>query len=422
MPLDAIFVAQEEQQLDPDTNRSIADFDRGLSLKGSNQSAVRDHNEKLILTLLRSAGPKPKAEVARLVGVSTQTASVIMRSLEKRGLIERCAPVRGKVGQPSVPMQLARDGALFFGLKVGRRSSDMVLIDFLGKPIGQKHLTYRYPEPNETLLFAKEVANELSANLEPRQLKKIAGLGLSMPGYLWEWASIIGEPPEKMSAWRDRDIRAEIQELCDYPVYLQNDASCACGAELVFGDHKYSSEMLYFYVGYFVGGGIVLNGSLFTGPTGNAGALAPIRLPSTASGARQLIDVASLSVLEKSVLSSGGNAEHLWDRSMNWNVDPDILNAWIDAAAEGLAYAIVSACAIIDFELVVIDGWLPSSVRAALVEACRRKRAGLDLSGLVQPEIWEGTIGPDARALGAASLPITRQFMTSTSEVAYRFN
>ena len=70
-----------------------------------------------------SGAAAKSAEVARLVGVSTQTASVIMRSLEKRGLIERCAPVRGKVGQPSVPMQLARDGALFFGLKVGRRTN-----------------------------------------------------------------------------------------------------------------------------------------------------------------------------------------------------------------------------------------------------------------------------------------------------------
>ena len=126
-------------------------------------------------------------------------------------------------------------------------------------------------------------------------------------------------------------------------------------------------------------------------------------------------------MLEKSILKAGGSAEHMWDRSMNWNVDPDVLNTWIAAAAEGLAYAIVSACAVIDFELVVIDGWLPNPVRAALVEACRRKRSSLDLSGLVQPEIWEGTIGPHARVMGAASLPISRQFMTSTSEVAYSF-
>ena len=64
--------------------------------------------------MLRSTGPKPKAEVARLLGLSPQTASVIMRNLEERGFIERCAPVRGKVGQPSIPMRLARNGALFF--------------------------------------------------------------------------------------------------------------------------------------------------------------------------------------------------------------------------------------------------------------------------------------------------------------------
>ena len=78
-----------------------------MNLLGSNQSVMRDHNERLILTVLRSAGPKPKAEVARLLGLSPQTASVIMRNLEERGFIERCAPVRGKVGQPSIHMRLA---------------------------------------------------------------------------------------------------------------------------------------------------------------------------------------------------------------------------------------------------------------------------------------------------------------------------
>ena len=354
-----------------------------------------------------------KAEIARATGLSAQSASVIMRRLEGEGFIERCAPVRGKVGQPSIPMKLAADGALFFGLKVGRRSADMVLVDFLGHVIQQVHQTYRYPEPDGILRFASDVAEEFTSSLSPRQRGNIAGLGVSIPGYLWEWAQIIGEPPEKMAAWRDRDFRAEIERQFDLPVFLQNDASCACGAELVFGKHDRPSEMLYFYLGYFVGGGIVLNGALYTGPTGNAGALAPIRVPSSSHGAQLLIDVASLSVLEKSIQNSGASSDEIWDRSMDWDVDPNLLQEWIEGAADGLAHAILSAFSVIDFQLVVIDGWLPKSIRHTLVEACQSKMATLDRSGLVDPDIREGTIGPHARALGAASLPLSRRFMIS---------
>ena len=94
-------------------------------LRGSNQSGVRAHNERLVLSILRGRGPTAKAEIARLTGLSAQTVSVITRGLEGEGLIERGAPVRGKVGQPSIPMRLSQSGAFFFGVKVGRRSADV---------------------------------------------------------------------------------------------------------------------------------------------------------------------------------------------------------------------------------------------------------------------------------------------------------
>ena len=44
----------------------------------------------------------------------------------------RGEPIRGRVGQPSVPLSINPEGAFFLGLKVGRRSADLVLVDFLG--------------------------------------------------------------------------------------------------------------------------------------------------------------------------------------------------------------------------------------------------------------------------------------------------
>ncbi|MDI3336862.1 ROK family transcriptional regulator [Defluviimonas aestuarii] len=385
--------------------------------RGSNQAGLRVHNERLILSLLRSLGPTAKAEIARLTGLSAQTASVIMRKLEKEGLIKRCAPVRGKVGQPSIPMQLAPDGALFFGLKIGRRSADLVLVDFLGHSISRKHQIHDYPEPDSTIQFVRTAVAQLTDQLTARQRRNIAGLGIAIPGHLWEWGKLVGDPDERMSAWRDRDIRSEIDDLFDFPVYLQNDASCACGAELVFGPQDYPNYFLYFYVGYFIGGGVVVDGSLLTGPTGNAGALAPLPIPSKSMSNRQLIDVASLSVLEKMIAVNGGDANVLWENSNAWNVDHGILDAWLVQAADGLAYAIVASCAVIDFELIVFDGWLPEQVRHDLVELIKRKLPEFDMTGLTLPELREGSIGPDARSLGAASLPLSQRFLISPRSI-----
>ena len=72
---------------------------------GSNQVRVRAYNERLVLSLVRMHGEMSKADITRASGLSAQTVSVIMRSLEKDGLLLRGEPIRGRVGQPSVPMR-----------------------------------------------------------------------------------------------------------------------------------------------------------------------------------------------------------------------------------------------------------------------------------------------------------------------------
>ena len=133
--------------------------------------------------------------------------------------------------------------------------------------------SYRYPAPRETVAFVASGIADMRKTLAAAQDRRIAGLGIAVPFELWSWADAAGAPREIMEEWRHLDIKAEIKALCDFPVYLQNDATSACGAELVFGKTSGLRDFLYFYIGAFAGGGIVLDGRLYGGPTGNAGAL-----------------------------------------------------------------------------------------------------------------------------------------------------
>lgn len=379
--------------------------------RGTNQSGMRDHNERLVLSLVRLHGSLPKSDIARMTGLSAQTVSVIMRELERDGLLLKLAPQRGKIGQPSVPMSLNPDGAFFIGLKIGRRSSDLVLIDFLGTVRASLQLSYRYPVPRETVEFVRSGMQELRNSLSASQQKRIAGLGIAMPFELWSWADTAGAPREIMDEWRHRDIRGEIQLLCDFPVHIQNDATSACGAELVFGQTGALRDFVYFYIGAFAGGGIVLDSRLYSGPTGNAGALGSMLIPARGNKPTQLIDIASIAVLEKRLNANGVDAPHLWTTPQEWGDLGPTVDEWILDAANALAHAIAASTAVIDFEAAVIDGWMPASVRARLVEAVRHAMAGIDAEGIFIPPIHQGTVGVQARALGAASLPLSERFL-----------
>ncbi|WP_089278702.1 ROK family transcriptional regulator [Antarctobacter heliothermus] len=381
------------------------------SVRGSNQSGVRAHNERLVLSLVRQFGPLPKAEIARLTGLSAQTVSVIMRALEKEGLLQKGEPVRGKVGQPSVPMSLAREGAFFLGLKVGRRSLDLLLTDFHGHVEGRVHLPHRYPTPDGAVTFANGAIAQLLGQLSPEHRDRVAGLGISIPFRLWDWAKPLGLPTTEMEAWRDRKIADELAENWAFPVYLRNDGSAACGAELVFGDQSKPRDFLYFFVGFFVGGGLVIDNTVFTGHSGNAAAVASIPIGIKGTKVSQLVDVASIYTLERLVTDAGGDSGMIWDNPTQWDLPDGVLDAWMSRAADGLAYAILSASCLIDFQSVVIDGWLPDPVRAALVARTARRLNEIKVPGIEVPDLRQGSIGRDARALGAASLPLSDKFL-----------
>jgi len=382
-----------------------------MAMRGTNQSGMRAWNERLVLTLVRTHKALSKAEISRQTGLSAQTVSVIMRALEQDGLLQRGEPVRGRVGQPSVPMSLASDGAFFLGLKIGRRSCELALLDFHGVVRGRRVRRHMWPTPASVLDFALLASSELIESLAIDLQARVAGLGIATPFRMWDWAADIGAPEEEITAWRDCDIRSDLDHALPFPVLLQNDANAACGAELVFGSAQLPTDFVYFYVGFFIGGGIVLNGALFTGRNGNAGALGsmPVHAP---DGTRvQLIDLASISVLERALIDRGESAEPLWSDPLNWALDADVLDTWLETAAEAIAQATVASLSVMDFDAAVIDGWMPPSVRSQLVIRTKAALARLDIAGLEPPALIEGTLGPDARTLGAAALPLTDRYM-----------
>ena len=157
------------------------------ALRGTNQSGMRAHNERLVLSLVRQNGALAKSDIARITGLSAQTVSVIMRALEQEGLLQRGEPVRGRIGQPSVPMSLNAEGAFFVGLKVGRRSADLTLIDFLGRVRNTLRRIYRYPTPDRIVGFVAEALPGLLSVLPEALRDRIGGLGVAMPFQLWSW-------------------------------------------------------------------------------------------------------------------------------------------------------------------------------------------------------------------------------------------
>ena len=383
--------------------------------RGSKQTDVRAHNERLLLSLIRRHGSLTKAEISRLTGLSPQAISVIMRKLEDEGLLRRGDVLRGRIGQPSTPLALAADGVLSLGLKIGRRSVELVLLDFVGEVRESLVEAHAWPMPDAVIRFLRKGVAQMMAQLSPDEQQRIAGLGIACPFELWNWADEVGAPAGSMDAWRTADLVQAASTDFPFPVYLENDATAACGAEFVFGRGNEFASFLYIFIGFFIGGGVVLNGALFAGTNGNAGAIGSFPVITKDGKAGQLIDAASACILEARIKADGRDPSPLWSEADGWTQFAPYIDGWIADIAPHLAHAIIASCAIIDFSATIIEGGFPDEVRAAVVSATKAEIERLDLQGVTLPAIIEGQVGRQARAIGAACLPLFDRFILSST-------
>lgn len=386
---------------------------RNLRPRGSNQGGLRQYNERVVLQALRGHGPLAKADLARLTGLTAQTIGVITTRLEEDQLLRREAPVRGKVGQPSVPMNLNPDGAFAVGIKVGRRSTDWLLVDFTGEVRERIVLPYAFPEADSLLPAIESNLNRLLEGLGALR-DRVVGVGVAAPYQMGGWHRMLGLTPAQSEAWNRLDLGEAVQKMTPLPVSFAKDTTAGCVAELLQGRGRETRSFLYLFLDTFIGGGLVVNSQLHRGRMGNAGAVASLPLAVAGDGAgqpAQLISQASLWDLEQRFRAQGLEPMAAYDaRALQapWLAHT---REWTRHAAQALAHCIVSGTAFLDLEAVVIDGAAAPLLQQDLIAQTAQALQGYNWEGLVAPPLLvPGAIGPDARALGGALLPLHQAF------------
>lgn len=384
-------------------------------MRSGESIGLRAFNERLMISAIRQAGALSKAEIARTTGLSGQAATVIVNSLLDEGLLVKREKVRGQIGKPFTPIALNPEGAYSLGVKIGRRSLEVLLVDFCGDIVASRTIPYHAPFPSQTMTMAMDTALELVDSLKRSLRARIVGLGVAMPWVLHEWFDVLGLEREAIAAWREIDVAAELEAATGLSASLYNDATAACAAEMIAGDRISQRSALYIYLGTFVGGGVVIGGRLYRGEQLNAGALGSMPIGDTdgAGNPLQLIHQASVIDLERALAAAGFDESEMLD-SIGTQDPEDVFSTWLEQAVEALSRAVVSAMSVVDFETVVIDGLLRPDWRRRVVDGVAGAYGKFDCTGLSPIEIATGSIGPKARVLGAALLPLIGRFSPDT--------
>ncbi|MFK0335592.1 ROK family protein [Rhizobium sp. NPDC090275] len=390
--------------------------------KGSNSVQLRHYNERVVLDAVRRFGEASKAEIARFAHLTPPAVAGIVDSLVAAGYLSENGKRFGERGQPSALYRLADDGAYAIGVHIGRRAMDAILINFSGGTVAFETHEYDHPDPKSIRDLGEGTISRFKSLLGEEKLTRLVGIGISAPYFIGGWDAELGFPSDVQMAWRNFDLRSHFSETLGLPVFIENDASAAAVAELVYGLGKEFSDFLHVSLTTFVGAGLVLDGTLQTGPNGNTAAYGPFpvthsslnSVPKPAGRFEVLLHRASIYTLVHHLRHNGFPIIRVRDLDPMPEAARLLVAEWQDDCADALAQAIIGTIAVVDLETVVIDGLLPEPLLLDTVERMRLRFSEMLPPGLIPPKITAGALGARGSALGASLLPIYSMFGPDT--------
>ena len=101
-------------------------------------------------------------------------------------------------------------------------------------------------------------------------LSQLSGIGIGAPGVSNPSTGVVFTSPN-LPGWQDVPLRDIIAGEMGLSTFLINDANAAALGELYFGAARGTSNFIYITVSTGIGGGIVIDGKLYSGAGGTAG-------------------------------------------------------------------------------------------------------------------------------------------------------
>ena len=377
---------------------------------------LRDINQARVLRLLKEKGVLSRAEVARYLGLTRSTVTLVTGELIRKGLIAPTGEtfVTQLTGRPGAALKLNGDGAFFLGVEIGANEVHVLLINLFGSIIHRQTVPHRSTRPEvvcqDLIDLVLRVWSERLKNSD-----RLRGVGFAVSGLI-NTRGVIRKAPTL--GWHDVDLKNELLVKLPLPAFAENDANAAALAELSFGGRVGYSDLCVLLLNVGVGAGIISERKLFRGYLGLAGEIGHLCLEPARRHPDEEIGYLESHVGRDHLLASyrraGGRAKNLAGFLEDLKGDGAIARKTVETWAEWLALTISNLADIANPKLVVLAG--PLSELYPFVGRRVRKRLEERRFPTVEDlEIEVSNFGRDGAALGGAALVFNGLFSVPDS-------
>ncbi|MFC5218380.1 ROK family protein [Streptomyces coerulescens] len=305
---------------------------------------------------------------------------------------------------------------LVAALDIGGTKIAGALVDGHGTIVARAQRATPAREDGETVMRAvEEVVGELT---ESPLWEHASALGIGSAGPVDASAGTVS--PVNVPGWRDYPLVRRVREAAHgLPVELIGDGVAITAAEHWQGAARGHDNALCMVVSTGVGGGLVLNGRLHPGPTGNAGHIGHISVDLDGDecpcGSRGCVErIASGPNIARRAMENGwlpgpdGDTSAAAVAASAQDGDP-VAVASFERAAQALAAGIAATATLVEIDIAVIGGGVGKAGDVLFTPLRKALTNYATLSFVQRLTIVPAQMGTDAGLVGAAAAALARK-------------
>lgn len=240
-------------------------------MKKNDTEQIRADNRVDIINALRVFGPLARVDIGRITHLSPATVTAITSDLVDTGIIQEIKGLNAKAGRgrPRVLIDLNPEHASVLGIKLSINEVRLMLGDLKGNIAAETVVVQKTQTHDQTSLntMLVEQARKFLAQ-HPEHAARLTSIGIAIQGFVdVHKGDVVWSPALNI---KNVNLTRALEEAFGCPVELANDANCIAYAIHKQPDYSRCNNFVVIMIGYGVGGGLVVNGDLYSGHFGAA--------------------------------------------------------------------------------------------------------------------------------------------------------
>jgi predicted NBD/HSP70 family sugar kinase len=376
---------------------------------------LRRDNRYVLLASLFFAQPRTRQELGEATGLSPGSISNVTRSLIREGIVVEAGSVDPDGGRPRALLQINPDHGYLIGVDVGETRVLVELFDLMMTERAKADLSL-LPRQHDIGVIIDAVVAGVDAVLASAGVdrSRVLGVGVAVPGVVEYGAEAVVHA--QTFGWESAPLEHLLRSATGLPLDIDNSAKTMGQAEMWFGAGRGTQHAVVCLIGSGVGASIITNGHTQRGSSSSAGewghTIVAVGGRPCRCGSRGCLEAyaGAGAILDRCGLRPPvDDLEPALGALLNsYGTSPEATKV-LDDTALYIGAGLANLINMFNPERIVLGGWagllfgerlLPAIRSAARQHSLRHPFAGLSIE--------LGRLGPDAVALGAASLPLER--------------